>query len=148
MHLAYEVQDYGSLDPCSAFSFENYIQELKRLVRSGKNLVQIAKRLSESYGAIPHVQETVISLSVNKKPDNCFTLTDSSCCEVLDKSNHPDDGENKYFCHAQVYKRTEAVLHRPCDSCLIGLHKGNPRWTTMKVVSAQSLTRNAINHKS
>ena len=44
----------------------------------------------------------------------------------------------------RVYERTEAVFHRPCDSRLIGLHKGNPRWTTMKVVSAQSLTRNAI----
>ncbi|CAB3977231.1 Hypothetical predicted protein [Paramuricea clavata] len=55
-------------------------KKLKRLVRSGKNpIAQIAKRLSESYGAIPQSREAVISL---KKPDNCFILTDSSCCEM------------------------------------------------------------------
>ena len=40
--------------------------------------------------------------------------------------------------------RTEAVFHKPCDSHLIGVHKVNPWWATMKVVSAQSLNRNAI----
>ncbi|CAB4023105.1 Hypothetical predicted protein [Paramuricea clavata] len=140
IHLADEVQEYGSLDACSAFPFENYMQKLKRLVRSGKNpIAQIAKRLSKSYGAIPQSREAVISL---KKPDNCFILSDSSCCEVLDKSNHPNDGEDKYLC--RVYERTEALFDRPCDSRLIGVHKGNPRWTTMKVVSAQSLNKNAM----
>ncbi len=81
IHLADEVQEYGSLDARSAFPFENYMQKLKRLVRSGKNpIAQIAKRLSESYDAIPQSQEAVISL---KKPDNCFILTDSSFVRCL-----------------------------------------------------------------
>ena len=101
IHLADEVQEYGSLDACCAFPFENYMQKLKRFVWSGKNpIAQIGKRPSESYCAIPHFQEAVISL---KKPDNCFILTDSCCCEVPDKSNHPDDGENEYLC--RVYER-------------------------------------------
>ena len=59
IHLADEVKEFGSLDACSSFPFENYMQKLKRLVRSGKNpIAQIAKRMSECSGAIesPHMK--------------------------------------------------------------------------------------------
>jgi hypothetical protein len=32
----------------------------------------------------------------------------------------------------------------PCDSRLIGVHKGNARWTTMKVLDSHLLTKKAI----
>lgn len=37
VHLASDANLYGSLDECSAFSFENYLHQLKRLVCSGQN---------------------------------------------------------------------------------------------------------------
>ena len=48
IHLADVARRYGSLQNCSAYPFENYMQRLKRLVRSTTNpIVQVANRLSE-----------------------------------------------------------------------------------------------------
>ena len=49
LHLSHNVSNFSSLDSCSAFAFENYMQVLKKHVRSGKNpIVQIVKRLLET----------------------------------------------------------------------------------------------------
>ena len=139
VHLADEVKEFGSLDACSSFPFENYMQKLKRLVRSGKNpIAQVAKRMSECSGVIEPTPEATISM---KKPDNAFLLTDSSCCEVVDKSGNLD-GNETYLC--RVYERTGALFSTPCDSRLIGVLKANPRWTTMKVLPSHLLNRMAI----
>lgn len=48
VHLASDANHYGSLDECSAFRFESYLHQLKRLVRSGRSaLSQIVRRLGE-----------------------------------------------------------------------------------------------------
>lgn len=101
VHLADEVEEFGSLDACSSFPFENYMQKLKRLVQSGKSpIAQIAKRMSESSGTIEPTCEATISL---KKPNNAFLLTDSSCCEVVDKTGNLDEnGDELFLC--RVYE--------------------------------------------
>ena len=141
VHLADEVKEFGSLDACSSFPFENYMQKLKRLVRSGKNPIsQVAKRMSESSGVIEPIDDATISL---KKPDNAFLLTGPSCCEVVNKVGNVDENGNEtYLC--RVYERTDALFVIPCDSRLIGVHKGNARRTTMKVLHSHLLTKKAI----
>ena len=49
LHLCEAVDNFNSsLNDISAFKFENFMQNLKRIVRNGSNPVsQIAKRLSE-----------------------------------------------------------------------------------------------------
>ena len=48
LDIASDVEAFGCLDQCSTFPFENYLQQLKRLVRSQHNpLSQMVKRLSE-----------------------------------------------------------------------------------------------------
>ncbi|KAJ8030239.1 hypothetical protein HOLleu_26594 [Holothuria leucospilota] len=79
VHLADEAAEFGNLDACSAFAFENYLQRLKRLVRSGKQpLIQIASRLSERCGMqVSNHDAGVVSVSVSK-PNNCYILSDTS----------------------------------------------------------------------
>lgn len=144
VHLAAEVEEYGSLDACSAFPFENYMQKLKRMVRSGRNpLTQIVKRLSEVSASKDPETKHAQSVIKIKKPNNAYILTNSSCCEVIDKTDHHDEiGNQLYMC--RVYERTEPLFNNPCDSRLVDVHKGNQRWTTVKMLSAQCLHKKAI----
>lgn len=88
LHLAADVENYGSLDACSAFPFENYMQQLKRLVCSGKNpLAQIVKRLSEASALHCICPSAKVGI---KKPNNAFILSESSCSEVVDQAGHND----------------------------------------------------------
>ena len=44
LHLTKNLQEFDTLGQCSAFNFENYLHNIKRLVHSGKNpLAQIVK---------------------------------------------------------------------------------------------------------
>ena len=111
VHLADEAKEYGCLDECSAFPFENHMQKLKKLVRSGKSpIVQVEKRINELSGAIPPIHHpATISLT---QPDNAYILTTSSCCEVVDKlGNHDGDGNETYLC--RVYERCSALFTTP-----------------------------------
>ena len=102
LHLADVVGEFGSLDACSSFPFENYMQRLKRLVRLGKNpIAQIAKRISEYSGEVVHVGEPAISL---KAPDNAFMLSDSSCGEVVDRAGSTCDNDEELFL-CRIYKK-------------------------------------------
>ncbi len=52
IHLSDDYVAYGSLDCISAFSFENYLGQLKRLIRtSNKPLQQVYRRLHEKHYA-------------------------------------------------------------------------------------------------
>ena len=91
IHLAADTEEYGNLDACSAFEFENYVQQLKKMVRSGHNpIVQIAKRLGElSTGKISKPnKENIICV---KKPNNAYILNYHSCCEVIDTVNQQNE---------------------------------------------------------
>lgn len=47
-HIADDVLTFGPLDSCSAFKFENFMQQFKKCIRKGdKPLQQLVKRLGE-----------------------------------------------------------------------------------------------------
>lgn len=76
IHLKEDVAKYKSLDNCAAWMFENYMQQIKKKVRSGANpAAQIVKRIQEGQGGEignKMLKEVVIS---HKKPHNAY-LTD------------------------------------------------------------------------
>ena len=82
IHLADIVEEFGSLDACSSFLFENYMQNLKRLVKS------------EFSGTVEQNDEGSISL---KALDNAFLLNDSSCGEVVERADNHHENEDELF---------------------------------------------------
>ena len=138
-----DARRYGYLDNCSAFAFENYLHQIKKLVRSGKNpLAQIVKRLSEVQNSLPITDKHISKLDV-KRPNNSYVLNERSCCEAVKVTNqHDEHGRTLILC--RVYERVTAHSMQPCDSRIVGVYKATTRYTRMKMIPATSLTQNAI----
>ena len=143
VHLADDAELYGSLDQCSAFPFENYLQKLKRYVRSGKNpIAQITKRLSESVACEEKTVSNSASIS-SKHPNNAYVCDGTSCCVVV--NDHPETNQHGSKMHlCRVYNHSEPMFSAPCDSRIIGVHKVSGRNVRMKLVPATTLTKQAI----
>ncbi|CAB4013323.1 Hypothetical predicted protein [Paramuricea clavata] len=140
IHLVEDVKTHGCLDSFSGFPFENYLQKLKRFVRSGKNpLAQIVKRLSESSGKIGQTTSTSISM---KPPNNGYILGDSSCCIVVDETHQFQYEEKMFSC--RIYNRSEPMFVQPCDSRLVGVYKVKEQNSCIKLLPASTLKRQAI----
>jgi len=92
IHLSYEAVVHGSLENCSAWKFQSFMQVLKKLVRSGKNpLAQVVKRMVErnfcpfppaSNSSMKYSAESVSSAS----PNNAYTTTHGHFCEIYVKN--------------------------------------------------------------
>ncbi len=103
LHLTADATTYGSLDKCSAFSFESYLHQLKKTVRSGNHvLIQAAKRLQEqSQIPIETSEERPIHM---KHPNNVYIVSPTSCCEVLQSTN-----SGKLLCRVLSYVEMEIL---------------------------------------
>lgn len=141
LHLANDAERYGCLDECSAFPFENYMQTLKKMVRSTKNpIVQIERRLHEEQ-LVGKVYANSSNVQVStKEPNNAYLLNDNSCCEVTDIQY--GNGENQFLC--RIYENPEPLFTQPCDSRLIGAVTVLTRNSRMKVIPASALSTKAI----
>ena len=142
VHIASNVTEFQSLDSCSAFPFENYLHQLKRMVRSGKNpLAQVVKRLSEwnIFDTIPQEKKYKISF---KRPNNSYILRSLDCCEVVSVAKECENGNSELLC--RVYERPESLFRQPCDSSIIGAYYVHARNAHMKILPESSLDRRAI----
>lgn len=143
VHLASDAHVYGGLDECSAFAFENYLHQLKRLVRSGRNpLSQIIKRLGEIDQHREELNNKPAAVVKTQKPNNVFVLSDFQCCEVISVVNATGYGDRMVLC--RVYDRLEQLFMQPCDSRLIGVYKAQVRHSRMKELSQRLLVRKAF----
>ena len=143
LHLSSGVKNFGSLDECSAFPFENYMHQLKQLVRSGKNpLAQLVKRIGEKHSTVTPILEVSRKIYL-QRPNNSYIIDDTSCCEVLAVTHEVDDDQHKkYLCI--VYKRTMSCFLEPCDSRIIGGYQASYRNTKMQVLSSMKFRKRAM----
>ena len=143
LHLTESLQEFDALDQCSAFDFENYLHNIKRLVRSGRNpLAQIVKRLDEAENAesqkFPKSSSHVVSC---KFPNNAFLLDNNVCCEVVSLVSSNNES-SLYLC--KLYKKWKPFFDTPCDSSLLGVYVFDTTHTEMVYKSEGELCRKAI----
>lgn len=135
LHLSEDAQHFGCLDNCSAFKFESYLHQMKKMVRSGKNvLAQVANRLEETSRLKIPIKEKVVSL---KRPNNVFVLSSEECCEVVS-----EDMDNTVLC--RVFTNLQPYLMTPCDSRLYGTYVSSIRRSKMCVIDKKALERRAF----
>ena len=148
LHLTKDAARFGCLDSCSAFPFENYMQQLKKMIRSTKNpIVQIERRLTERQQThTAHHVPSSVKMSF-KKPNNAYVLNDTSCCEVTAPFNQDSENIGKmYLC--RVYEQAQPLFMEPCDSNLIGALTVRRRNSRMKVLPISDLSTKAIQIES
>jgi hypothetical protein len=122
VHLADEVERFGQLDNCSAFVFENYMQTMKKYVRSAKSpLVQVTHRLEEHnlYSEVLLSQKNIelceLHLFSAIAPNNACLIGNEWCCQVVNKGPS--------FVTCMLFKHSEPVFNTPVDSRVVGIHK-------------------------
>ena len=140
LHLADDVKELGHLDNFSAFPFENYLQHLKRVVRSGKGVLgQIVRRLGEMDAVKITRRPTVMTCDV-KAPNNAYLLDDNSCCDVLQAI----DASDKYMIKCRIYERSSSLFDHPCDSTIIGAYIVNTKYSKIRIIPATKLKTRAV----
>jgi hypothetical protein len=123
LHITDDAVNFGCLENCSCFPFENYLQTLKKLVRSGRSpLIQIAKRLHEKdlWQTTDANAGTAISY---KSPNNMFVEQSSNgavCNEVMRLS-----GANRVVC--REYRGSREWFEQPVCSTVLGIYRYNAR---------------------
>ena len=84
LHISSEANEFGCLDNCSPFSFENYLQVLKKRIRSSRRpLVQIVKLIKETDSLKNPYERDSNHTKKIKTSDIAYILDDNSVCKVV-----------------------------------------------------------------
>ncbi|CAM4735454.1 unnamed protein product [Leuciscus chuanchicus] len=82
LHIASDAENFGCLENCSAFMFENYLQSLKKMVRSGRHpLIQVSKRLEEMSKQKKTPNKTNVQKISTRARDCAYILSGGRCCD-------------------------------------------------------------------
>ena len=139
-HLVDDVVVHNtSLNELSAFPFENFMQTLKKMVRSAHNpLAQITKRLSETSEV--HPKKKMSYLKVSAKPrDKCF-LVDNRTYVFIKSST-----EEGYICDTVGISKLSSFFHAPLDSKLLQIcFMSNHIRYQEKIIKKSQLTKKVV----
>jgi len=94
LHLTEDYKRYGPLDNCSTFPFENYMKNLKKMLRKhDKPLQQVKKRYEEQSYCINKENFTKDKFVLTPLNPDCYVLTEQGDVVKIDsiiKSNEKD----------------------------------------------------------
>lgn len=119
VHLSAEVDHFGALDNSGAFIFENFMQVLKRSVKSTKKpVLQVANRLQEKAAFSkdsfePFALETMLYQYPARAPNNSCILEDGRCCQVISVDREA------VLC--MLFADAQPLYTHPCDSRILGV---------------------------
>lgn len=130
IHIANDVRLHGNLDKFSAFKFENYLYQLKRLIRSSAQpLPQLHRRLAErecgKFKTNEHeadaVQQAELTskLIVRTNTPNNFVLLNNGY--IISVTNINKCGETELV--GRRFKESKNLFSYPCDSKLLDIYK-------------------------
>lgn len=136
LHLATDVQKFGSLDNISCFKYENHMQKLKiKLHQSGVPLEEISNRLCEE-SQLPIVSHEIEKYPVVYKKNKeisylqfkCFKIAENEVDNcVLTSENYLVfirkilEENNVLYIRAQRFLNPESVFKTPCSSQILGI---------------------------
>jgi len=122
LHLTEDYKRYGPLDNCSTFPFENYMKNLKRMLRKhDKPLQQVVKRYEEQCPSNTNdnnITKNKLYLT-SKKPD-CYVLTKEGDVVQIDsiiKSNE----NNLEAITGRIYLIKDDLFKTPLQSSKIDI---------------------------
>ncbi|KAL7395525.1 hypothetical protein ABVT39_018579 [Epinephelus coioides] len=139
LHIHEDVSHFGcSLNDISCFPYENYLQQIKRFVKTGQNpLAQVSKRIVEIETAqrIANTQPQSSSKMFlsTKRRDSCFLMADGSFAFVQERR------EDGIVCDVIKQSRTTDFFNTPCQSKLLDI---------VYVKNGQVFKRKAVNEKN
>ena len=117
IHLHEDVQYFNTnLDNISCFTFEKYLQVVKKFVRKSQNpICQIVKRVSELEKASQKEFHKTIKAKISSNQKDCWFLVSGNLVYV----KH-DNGNKSYRCDIIKKRHLESYFEEPCDSKLVG----------------------------
>lgn len=140
LHLSADAKRFGVLDDFSAFKYENFMQKIKKKIRtSSKPLQQLTNRLSEEsfVDTDPAIKYPIIIY--NKKnnciiksieyqhfsvesvhPNNCFRFKDKSVV-IVNKIFKDCENDTQIWLEVTKYNTLKPFFMNPFDSRLIGI---------------------------
>lgn len=140
LHLCYDVRKYGTLSNFSAFPFESYLGQLKRLLRAPNNpMQQLIRRLIERNYLYEYSQKSseltlgrhvsgtneykilsssLFTLSTALKRDSYF-LYDKNIATATSIRKLPNED---IVIIADIYDTKEDFFIYPCESSKLGIH--------------------------
>lgn len=89
LHLTDDVKIHGALDSYSTFEFENYMQNIKRMLRSNSSHIkQVVHRALEMDNFVPFnvAINTKTQQFSHKVGDNCFQTYDGKICTIVERN--------------------------------------------------------------